>query len=151
MSSFFTKFVLASTLLVAQVLGSVAVPAFGQCSEESCCCSLDAKESGTCCCQGRRSTDRAKTNDCCHFTNTRTGSQAESCGCGCHSESHPTTPSQRSKELRDEVRRTAPESADLNDLSLHAVNTRPTARSGRQRNAFYSGISQQSLYCAWLL
>jgi hypothetical protein len=152
MLSAFPKFILASVLMVAQVLSSVAVPASGQCASGSCSCSAEAKQTGSCCCRSKTLTDTpAAAGGCCHAAKAASSRSPRTCQCGCQSGSRPTMPTPRQRDVRDRVPPLADEAASVSQNCLLTPSERPAFDLTRSPNAFFADVPQQSLICAWLL
>jgi len=150
MSSALSQFILPNILLVAQVLSSVAVPAFGQCAfgqcaTGQCCCSSEATQVGACC------GGETVSGDCCCSAESSSSGQSHICRCGCGNDSRPTAPASPPENAREHVLKILEQSVAEDGTCLLAVNTSTALDSNRQPNAFYAGVSQQPLFCAWLL
>ena len=102
MSSATFKSILSSILLVAQVLSSSAVPAFGQCAVGQCRCSFESRQSGTCCCGTKSSS-----GSCCHAKRSASKGQTQVCQCGCQDDSRPATPDPRQSNSHERLLRIA--------------------------------------------
>lgn len=146
MSSLYLKFILTSVLLVAQTQTSIAVPAFGQCAAGQCCCSSEAKQWGTCSCSVRTTS-----GTCCHSAESRSIGRSHDCQCGCQDDSRPIAPNPRPSDSREQQLRIASQPAALSSLCPIVANGGPESDPNRHPHSFYSGVSQQPLFCAWLL
>lgn len=123
-------------------------------SASECCCSSQEKRAG-CCCQQRAGMKtanlRAQSASCCSQEPAR--HSCLGCTCGCQQPSQPpAAPGQPATEGQERLQRLAAETADC-EATATVLDSHQGSffASGPSADAFFAGIDQQPLFCAWLL